>query len=49
MLRDLLMMLSGIHRFLGVAAILGLGFTSSSMGLNIMLTNDDSWASANIR
>lgn len=43
------MMLFGMHRFLSVAAILGFSFTSSSMGLNIMLTNDDSWASANIR
>ena len=30
-------------------AFIGLSTASVALGLNILLTNDDSWASANIR
>jgi 5'-nucleotidase len=41
-------MLGSISRFCTLTSV-ALSAASAAMGLNIVLTNDDSWASANIR
>ena len=43
-----IIMLGPLSRFCA-QALVGLTAASTAMGLNILLTNDDSWASANIR